>query len=194
MKRLFDFTSSLLGLFFFSPLFLLIAFIIALSSKGGVFYKQKRVGKGGKDFILYKFRTMVANADTKGLLSVGIKGKDPRVTPFGYLLRKYKIDELAQLINVVKGDMSLVGPRPEVRKYVDLYTQEQSEILRVRPGITDIASIKFRNENDLLAKNPNSEEYYINEIMPQKLSLSIEYLKTRTFCSDIKIIFKTIFG
>ena len=194
MKRIFDFTTSLIGLIIISPILLFIALIISLGSKGGVFYKQKRVGKGNKDFYVYKFRSMIVDADKKGLLSIGKDGKDPRVTKIGYILRKYKLDELPQLLNVLKGDMSLVGPRPEVRKYVDLYNKEQMQVFNVRPGITDIASIKFRNENDLLSQSPNPEEYYIKEIMPQKLSLNLEYIKTRTFLGDIKLIFKTIFG
>ena len=194
MKRIFDFTTSLIGLIIISPILLFIALFISLESKGGVFYKQKRVGKGNKDFYVYKFRSMIVDADKKGLLSIGKDGKDPRVTKFGYIIRKYKLDELPQLLNVLKGDMSLVGPRPEVRKYVELYTEEQKQVFKVRPGITDIASIKFRNENDLLSQSPNPEEYYIKEIMPQKLSLNLEYIKTRTFFGDIKLIFKTIFG
>lgn len=194
MKRIFDFTTSLIGLIIISPILLFIALIISLESKGGVFYKQKRVGKGNKDFYVYKFRSMIVDADKKGLLSIGKDGKDPRVTKVGYIIRKYKLDELPQLLNVLKGDMSLVGPRPEVRKYVDLYNKEQMQVFKVRPGITDIASIKFRNENDLLSQSPNPEEYYIKEIMPQKLALNLEYIKTRTFLGDIKLIFKTIFG
>lgn len=194
MKRIFDFTTSLIGLIIISPILLFIALFISLESKGGVFYKQKRVGKGNKDFYVYKFRSMIVDADKKGLLSIGKDGKDPRVTKVGYIIRKYKLDELPQLLNVLKGDMSLVGPRPEVRKYVELYTEEQKQVFKVRPGITDIASIKFRNENDLLSQSPNPEEYYIKEIMPQKLSLNLEYIKTRTFFGDIKLIFKTIFG
>ncbi len=194
MKRVFDFTSSLLGLIFLSPVFIVVGLLILSTSKGGVFYKQKRVGKDNKDFILFKFRSMVVGADTKGLLSIGKKGRDPRITPIGYYLRKYKIDELPQLFNVLIGDMSLVGPRPEVRKYVDLYTEEQKQILKVRPGITDIASITFRNENDILSQSPNPEEYYIKEIMPQKIALSLNYIKDRTLLKDIKIILKTIFG
>ena len=194
MKRSFDFTSSLLGLILLSPIFIFVGIAISFSSNGGIFYKQKRVGKGNKDFTLYKFRSMIIGADSKGLLSVGKDGKDPRVTKIGYIIRKYKIDELPQLFNVLKGDMSLVGPRPEVRKYVDLYSEEQKQILNVRPGITDISSITFRNENDLLSQSNNPEQYYINEIMPQKISLSLNYIKTRTFFGDIKLIFKTIFG
>lgn len=194
MKRAFDFILSLIGLILLSPIFLIISLLIALSSKGGVFYKQTRVGKNNIDFKVYKFRSMIVNADKKGLLSIGKDGRDPRITKIGYILRKYKLDELPQLINVLKGDMSLVGPRPEVRKYVDLYDNKQKEILKVKPGITDIASITFRNENDLLSQNPNPEDYYIQEIMPKKISLSLEYVKTRTLIKDIKLIFKTILG
>ena len=194
MKRAFDFILSLIGLILLSPIFLIISLLIALSSKGGVFYKQTRVGKDNIDFKVYKFRSMIVDADKKGLLSIGKDGRDPRVTKIGYILRKYKLDELPQLINVLKGDMSLVGPRPEVRKYVDLYDDKQKEILKVRPGITDIASITFKNENDLLSQSPNPEDYYIQEIMPKKISLSLEYVKTRTLIKDIKLIFKTILG
>lgn len=194
MKRAFDFIFSFIGLILLSPIFLIISLLIALSSKGGVFYKQTRVGKDNIDFKVYKFRSMIVDADKKGLLSIGKDGRDPRVTKIGYILRKYKLDELPQLINVLKGDMSLVGPRPEVRKYVDLYDDKQKEILKVRPGITDIASITYRNENDLLSQNPNPEDYYIQEIMPKKISLSLEYVKTRTLIKDIKLIFKTILG
>lgn len=194
MKRAFDFILSLIGLILLSPIFLIISLLIAFSSKGGVFYKQTRVGKDNIDFKVYKFRSMIVDADKKGLLSIGKDGRDPRITKIGYILRKYKLDELPQLINVLKGDMSLVGPRPEVRKYVDLYDNKQKEILKVRPGITDIASITFRNENDLLSQNPNPEDYYIQEIMPKKISLSLEYVKTRTLIKDIKLIFKTILG
>lgn len=194
MKRAFDFILSLIGLILLSPIFLIISLLIALSSKGGVLYKQTRVGKDNIDFKVYKFRSMIVDADKKGLLSIGKDGRDPRITKIGYILRKYKLDELPQLINVLKGDMSLVGPRPEVRKYVDLYDDNQKEILKVRPGITDIASITFKNENDLLSQSPNPEQYYIQEIMPKKISLSLEYVKTRTLIKDIKLIFKTILG
>lgn len=194
MKRAFDFIFSFIGLILLSPIFLIISLLITLSSKGGVFYKQTRVGKDNIDFKVYKFRSMIVDADKKGLLSIGKDGRDPRVTKIGYILRKYKLDELPQLINVLKGDMSLVGPRPEVRQYVDLYDDNQKEILKVRPGITDIASITFKNENDLLSQSSNPEDYYIQEIMPKKISLSLEYVKTRTLIKDIKLIFKTILG
>lgn len=192
MKRLFDITASFFGILILSPLLIFIGLWVGLSSKGGVFYKQIRVGKNNKDFKLYKFRSMRVNSDKQGLLTVG--SKDSRITKAGYFIRKYKIDELPQLINVLKGDMSFVGPRPEVRRYVDLYSEEQMKVLSVRPGITDPASIKYRNENDLLSSESNPEEYYIQHIMPDKLKINIDYINTRTFFKDIKIIFQTIFG
>lgn len=192
MKRLFDITASFFGILILSPLFIFISLWVGLSSKGGVFYKQIRVGKNNKDFKLYKFRSMRVNSDKQGLLTVG--SKDSRITKAGYFIRKYKIDELPQLFNVLKGDMSFVGPRPEVRRYVDLYSKEQMKVLSVRPGITDPASIKYRNENDILSSASNPEEYYIQHIMPDKLKINIDYINTQTFIKDIKIIFQTIFG
>lgn len=192
MKRLFDITASFFGILILSPLLIFIGLWVGLSSKGGVFYKQIRVGKNNKDFKLYKFRSMRVNSDKQGLLTVG--SKDSRITKAGYSIRKYKIDELPQLFNVLKGDMSFVGPRPEVRRYVDLYSEEQMKVLSVRPGITDPASIKYRNENDLLSSESNPEQYYIQHIMPDKLKINIDYINTRTFFKDIKIIFQTIFG
>lgn len=192
MKRLFDITASFFGILILSPLFIFISLWVGLSSKGGVFYKQIRVGRNNKDFKLYKFRSMRVNSDKQGLLTVG--SKDSRITKAGYFIRKYKIDELPQLFNVLKGDMSFVGPRPEVRRYVDLYSEEQMKVLSVRPGITDPASIKYRNENDILSSQSNPEEYYIQHIMPDKLKINIDYINTRTFVKDIKIIFQTIFG
>lgn len=191
MKRAFDFAASLLGLILLLPLLIVVAIWISLDSRGGIFYKQIRVGKGNKDFKLYKFRSMHVGADKKGLITVG--GNDARITPSGLFIRKYKIDELVQLINVLKGDMSLVGPRPEVRKYVDMYNDEQLEVLSVRPGITDPASIKYYNENDILAQQSNPEQYYIGVIMPDKLRINREYIKNCSFTKDIKLIFKTIF-
>lgn len=192
MKRLFDITASFFGILILSPLFIFISLWVGLSSKGGVFYKQIRVGRNNKDFKLYKFRSMRVNSDKQGLLTVG--SKDSRITKAGYFIRKYKIDELPQLFNVLKGDMSFVGPRPEVRRYVDLYSEEQMKVLSVRPGITDHASIKYRNENDILSSASNPEEYYIQHIMPDKLKINIDYINKRTFVKDIKIIFQTIFG
>ena len=192
MKRLFDVVCSFFGLLVLSPLFVFLSLWVGLGSKGGVFYKQKRVGRFNKDFTLYKFRSMRVGADKKGLLTIG--GKDSRVTKAGFFIRKYKLDELPQLLNVLKGDMSFVGPRPEVRKYVDMYTERQLKVLDVRPGITDIASIKYRNENDLLATADNPEQYYIDVVMQDKLALNLQYIETRSFFGDIKLIFRTIFG
>lgn len=190
MKRLFDVTASFFGLLFLSPVFLVMAIWIKLDSQGPVFYKQVRVGRDGKDFELYKFRSMRVGSDKKGLLTVG--GRDPRVTPSGYFIRKYKLDEFPQLINVLKGDMSLVGPRPEVRRYVDLYTPAQMRVLSVRPGITDMASIRYRNENELLEQAENPEQFYIDVIMQDKLSINLEYVDKGSFIFDIKMIFSTL--
>ncbi|MGC8804300.1 MAG: sugar transferase, partial [Bacteroidales bacterium] len=173
-------------------LFFVVGILIKCSSKGPVFFLQKRVGRNNRDFFLIKFRTMYQEAEKKGLLTVG--EKDPRVTIIGYFLRKYKIDELPQLINVLKGDMSLVGPRPEVRKYVDFYTEEQRRILNYRPGITDLASIKYVNENEILKNVDNPEEYYIRHIMPDKIKLNLKYLQNPTLKRYFSIIFKTFFS
>lgn len=189
-KRIFDIFFSLGGLVLLLPFFLIIAIAIIIDSRGGVFYRQKRVGKDGIEFGLWKFRTMFSGSDKKGLLTVG--GKDARITKVGYFLRKYKLDELPQLINVFTGDMSLVGPRPEVKKYVDLYTPEQRMVLSVQPGITDYASLEYFEENELLGKSGNPEETYIQEIMPAKLSLNLRYIKEMSLLTDVKIIFRTI--
>lgn len=189
IKRAFDIFFSASGLIILSPVFLIIALLIKIDSKGPVFYKQSRVGKNNKDFLLYKFRTMAAGSDSKGLLTVG--NKDSRITKTGYYLRKYKLDELPQFINVLTGEMSFVGPRPEVRKYVDLYNDEQRVVLKSSPGITDIASIQYRNENELLKKNPDPENFYIKEVMPDKLRLNLSYMNDRSFFKDIKVILKT---
>ena len=189
MKRLFDILISGLGLLALSPLFIVVAVWIKVDSQGPVFYRQTRVGKGNKDFHLLKFRSMVSDADKSGLLTVG--GHDSRVTRAGYFIRKYKLDELPQLINVFLGYMSLVGPRPEVRKYVDMYTPEQLHVLDIRPGITDAASIKYRNENDLLAAADNPEQYYIDVIMPDKLRINLEYVAHHSLIGDLKLIFDT---
>lgn len=188
-KRLFDILSSGIGLILLSPLFLIIAVWIKLDSKGSIFYLQERIGKGGIPFRIYKFRTMVTDADKKGLLTVG--NRDPRVTSIGYYLRRYKLDELPQLINVFKGDMSIVGPRPEVPKYVRLYSASQREVLSVKPGITDLASIKFRNENEILSAQEDSESYYIEHVMPEKLNYNMEYIQHQNFLYDLKVILMT---
>ena len=189
MKRLFDIVASFFGLLFLSPLFLILAIWIKLDSKGPVFYRQIRVGKGNKDFNLYKFRSMRVGADKSGLITIG--GHDPRVTRSGLVIRKYKLDEFPQLINVLLGDMSLVGPRPEVRKYVDMYTAEQMHVLDVRPGITDLASIRYRNENELLESVSDPDKYYTDVIMQDKLRINLEYVEKQSFLYDIKLIFST---
>lgn len=189
IKRGIDILFSLIGLICLFPFFIFISFFIFITSKGGVFFVQLRVGKNNKDFKLYKFRTMFLNSDNKGLLTVG--NNDKRITKLGYYLRKYKIDELPQLINVLNGTMSIVGPRPEVRKYVNLYNSEQKSILDVKPGITDLASIMYYNENEILANSVNPEQTYINEIMPIKLELNKQYINEMSLFTDLKIIFKT---
>lgn len=189
MKRIFDILLSGIGLLLLSPLFFVLSLWIKSDSLGPVFYKQRRVGRGNQDFVLYKFRSMAIGADRKGLITVG--GHDPRVTRSGYYIRKYKFDELPQLINVFKGDMSLVGPRPEVRKYVEMYTPEQMKVLTQRPGITDPASIKYRNENELLATAEHPEEFYTKVIMQDKLAINLQYLESRTLFKDFKIILNT---
>ena len=190
MKRLFDILLSLIGLCLLFIPFIFISLLIAIDSRGGVLYKQVRVGKNGVDFNLFKFRSMVQGADRSGLLTIG--ERDSRITKIGYLLRKYKIDELPQLINVLIGTMSLVGPRPEVRKYVDLYSEEQQKVLSVKPGITDYASLEYCNENEILGKVENSEQMYITKIMPAKLKLNLQYIAEQNTFSDLKIIVKTI--
>ena len=190
MKRIFDIVASGCGLILLSPLFLVLAIWIKLDSKGPVFYRQVRVGRNNMDFRIFKFRSMRDGSDRGSLVTIG--GHDSRITRSGFILRKFKLDELPQLINVFAGDMSLVGPRPEVRHYVDFWTPEQMHVLDVRPGITDPASIKFRNENDLLDKADNPEEYYINVIMQEKIRLYLEYVENHSLWYDIKLIFKTI--
>lgn len=189
LKRLFDIVASGLGLIVLSPLFLILAIWIKLDSKGPVFYRQVRVGYKNKDFRIYKFRSMRVGADKGSLVTIG--GHDPRVTRSGYFIRKFKFDELPQLINVFLGDMSLVGPRPEVRHYVDYWTPEQMHVLDVRPGITDPASIKFRNENELMEKAEDPEKYYIEVIMQEKIKLYLEYVEKHSFFYDLRLIFKT---
>lgn len=188
--RLLDIVFASFGIVVFSPFYIIISIWIKLTSKGPVLYNQVRVGLHGKDFRVHKFRSMYLDADKRGFLTVG--GRDPRVTPVGYYLRKFKLDELPQLFNVLKGEMSFVGPRPEVRKYVDLYTQEQRRVLSVLPGITDYASITYRNENDLLAASSNPEELYIKEIMPHKIALNNQYINNRTVSNYFSLILKTV--
>ena len=190
MKRLFDIIASAIGLIVLSPLFLVLAVWIKVDSKGPVFYRQTRVGWHNKDFRIFKFRSMRVGSDKGSLVTIG--GRDPRITKSGYYIRKYKLDEFPQLINVLIGDMSLVGPRPEVRHYVDYWTPEQMRVLEVRPGITDPASIKFRNENELMAQAGDPEQYYINVIMQEKLRLYLEYVDNQSFLYDLWLIFATL--
>jgi lipopolysaccharide/colanic/teichoic acid biosynthesis glycosyltransferase len=175
MIRILDVFFSITGLVLLSPILFIISVIILIESKGGIFYLQERIGKNGIPFKLFKFRSMAVGSDSKGLLTVGMN--DARITKLGQFIRKYKMDELPQLINVLKGEMSLVGPRPEVKKYVDLYTETQRKVLSVKPGMTDLASIEYSNENELLEKQTNPEEYYIREIMPKKIELNMLYIE-----------------
>ena len=189
MTRLFDIIFSALGLIILSPLLLIIWLLIVLESRGGGFYTQERIGKDGVPFRLYKFRSMRPDSDKGSLITIG--GHDSRITKTGFFIRKYKLDELPQLWNVLKGDMSLVGPRPEVRKYVDLYTPEQRVVLRVRPGITDYASLEYADENEILGKADDPERTYIEQIMPEKIRYNLKYINHPTVGEYFKIIFLT---
>lgn len=190
LKRTFDFLASFFGLLLLSPLILCIAVWVKCDSKGPIFYRQVRVGKDGREFKLFKFRSMRVGADRAGLLTLG--DRDPRVTRSGFWLRKTKLDELPQLFNVLVGDMSLVGPRPEVPKYVALYTPEQREVLSVRPGITDTASLEMRNEAELMAQQVDPEGYYMNVQIPLKIKLAKEYIAQQSLLSDLKLVVRTI--
>lgn len=189
-KRMFDLFFALIGIAILLPLFFIIAIWIKLDSPGPVFFRQIRIGRYGREFRIYKFRTMVTKAESIGRqITVA---NDIRITRSGRFLRKYKLDELPQLFNVVKGEMSFVGPRPEVPKYVALYTPEQRRVLEVLPGITDLASIKFRNESELLKQTANPENVYVREIMPQKLELNMQYIAQISLRFDILIIVRTL--
>jgi lipopolysaccharide/colanic/teichoic acid biosynthesis glycosyltransferase len=189
MIRILDVFFSITGLVLLSPILFIISVIILIESKGGIFYLQERIGKNGIPFKLFKFRSMAAGSDSKGLLTVGMN--DARITKSGQFIRKYKMDELPQLVNVLKGEMSLVGPRPEVKKYVDLYTETQRKVLSVKPGMTDLASIEFSNENELLENQKNPEEYYIREIMPKKIDLNMMFIENPNLINYFKLILKT---
>lgn len=191
VKRLIDFIVSLIGLLLLFPFFVLIGLVIKADSPGPVFYLQDRVGLRGRLFKLIKFRSMSTDADKFTAITVG--KRDPRITKAGYFLRKYKLDELPQLMNVLKGEMSLVGPRPELEKFVRQYDQEQRKVISIKPGITDYASIQFRNENQLLEGKPDPVDFYIREIMPVKLKLNLQYLQEQSFWVDLKILFKTVY-
>jgi lipopolysaccharide/colanic/teichoic acid biosynthesis glycosyltransferase len=188
IKRIFDIASSLFVLVLASPFFIIISILIKLDSNGAIFFTQTRVGKNNKDFLLLKFRTMKVAQENSSLITIG---NDNRITNIGNILRKYKLDELPQLINILKGEMSVVGPRPEVRKYVDMYSSSQLEVLSVKPGLTDPSSIKFSNESELLGTAANPEKYYIETLMPLKIEISLNYVRTQTFIGDLKIIFQT---
>ena len=189
MIRSFDIIFSIIGLVILSPLFIVLYLLIRIESKGGGFYSQERIGKNGKSFKLFKFRSMRIGSDKKGLITIG--EKDNRITKTGFILRKYKLDELPQLWNVFIGDMSLVGPRPEVKKYTDLYTEEQKQVLQVRPGITDWASIKYVDENKILGESKDPDDAYVNLIMPNKIKLNMVYIQHQTLREYFKIIFTT---
>ena len=192
MKRVFDLIVSSLGLLILSPLLLVLAIWVKCDSPGPIFYRQLRVGRGNQDFWLFKFRSMQVEADKTGLITIG--GHDPRVTRSGYYIRKYKLDELPQLINVFRGDMSLVGPRPEVCKYVDLYTEEQRKVLSVRPGITDSASIEYVDENTILGQADDADKAYVELIMPDKIRYNMKYINNRSLKEYFKIIFLTFWS
>ena len=192
MIRFFDIFCSFRGILLLSPVFLLLYISICLESRGGGFYRPLRVGRYGKDFYVYKFRSMRVGADKQGLITVG--GRDPRITRIGYFIRKYKLDELPQLFNVLKGDMSLVGPRPEVRKYVDLYTEEQRKVLSVRPGITDYASIEYVDENTILGQADDADKAYVELIIPDKIRYNMKYINNRSLKEYFKIIFLTFWS
>lgn len=189
MKRLFDIIMSLLALSIFLPFGIVISILILTTSKGGVFYRQERIGRNGVPFKLFKFRTMRPDSDTKGQLTVGMR--DPRITSIGFFLRKLKLDEFPQFLNVLFGQMSIVGPRPEVKKYVDLYNEEQRRVLTVQPGITDYASIEYFNENEILGNAEDPEKAYIEEVMPDKLNLNMKYIDKPGLSQDIKIMWLT---
>lgn len=190
MIRFLDILFSFLGILFLSPVLILLYIAISLESSGGGFYRQQRVGWHGKDFMLLKFRSMRVGSDKKGLITIG--GRDPRITRIGYFIRKYKLDELPQLLNVLMGDMSLVGPRPEVRKYVEMYSDEQYNVLSVRPGITDYASIEYADENEILGQANDPDKVYVERIMPDKIRYNMKYIDNRSVLEYFKILFLTI--
>lgn len=190
IKRLCDILFSAIGLLLLLPVFIVIIILVKIDSAGPSFYLQTRIGRQGRPFQIIKFRTMLVNADRQGLLTTD--DNDSRITRLGKVLRKYKLDELPQLLNVLRGDMSFVGPRPEVQQFVKMYTPEQMHVLDVRPGITDAASIKYRNENALLARQDDPERYYIEVIMPDKLAINLDYVQHHTLLGDLKLILQTL--
>ncbi|MGE0374277.1 MAG: sugar transferase [Planctomycetaceae bacterium] len=190
MKRAFDITFSLLGLILLSPAFVTACALVKLTSPGPAFFKQERMGRNFKSFRIMKFRTMVADAPRQGGLLTA--GRDPRITPVGRVLRATKIDELPQLLNVLKGDMSFVGPRPEVPRYVERFREDYAELLTVRPGITDFASLKYRHEAEILGQSPDPETTYVTEILPDKIALGKEYIRRMSVPLDVTLICKTV--
>lgn len=190
IKRWFDVAVGFFGLLFLAPLLTAVAVLVKLDSKGPIFFKQERMGKGFRPFTIYKFRTMVENASQRGELTTS--DKDPRITGMGRFLRRTKIDELPQLINVLKGEMSIVGPRPEVRRYVELFRQDYEEILKVRPGITDLASLKYQDEAALLGCSRDPEAEYQTKILPDKIALAKEYLRRSSLLFDLSLVLKTL--
>jgi lipopolysaccharide/colanic/teichoic acid biosynthesis glycosyltransferase len=189
-KRAFDFVAALLGLILLCPLLLLVALLIKLDSTGPILFRQERMGKGFRPFWIYKYRTMVQDAPHQG--GPITFGADPRITKFGRVLRQTKIDELPQLINVLRGDMSFVGPRPEVRPYVELFREDYAEILQVVPGITDLASVQYRDEAEVLGRFPDPEAAYVRHVLPEKIKLAKDYVRRASFFFDITIILKTL--
>ena len=192
MKRTFDVIAAVLGLIFLFPFFVFVAAWVNMESKGGIFYRQRRIGKNGQPFMLLKFRSMFVGSDKSSRITVG--NRDSRITKSGQFIRKYKLDEFPQLVNVINGDMSIVGPRPEVEEYVKMYSEEQKKVLTVKPGISDFASIEYMDENELLAKSENPQKTYIDEIMPLKLELNLKYIREQSLRTDLKIIMNTIIG
>ncbi|HWP58326.1 MAG TPA: sugar transferase [Candidatus Acidoferrales bacterium] len=191
MKRAFDIVASLAGLIALAPLFAVVAVLIKLDSPGPVFFRQERIGKRFRPFLIYKFRTMVKEAPQRGLAIT--VGEDPRITRLGRILRRTKIDELPQLWNVLKGDMTLVGPRPELARYVELFREDYEEILKVKPGLTDLASLKYSDEAGILGRSPNPETEYVRRLLPDKIALAKQYVRRASFAYDLSLIFKTIF-
>jgi lipopolysaccharide/colanic/teichoic acid biosynthesis glycosyltransferase len=190
LKRFFDILVSLFGLVVLLPLFICITLVLIVEARSSLFFRQQRVGKNMRDFTLWKFSTMYPESDKQGLLTIG--ARDTRITPVGYYLRKYKLDELPQLFNVLCGDMSVVGPRPEVRKYVAMYNEEQQHVFCIAPGMTDYASLEYFAESELLAQSDTPEQTYIRDIMPVKLALNLRYIREQGMMTDIRIIFRTI--
>jgi lipopolysaccharide/colanic/teichoic acid biosynthesis glycosyltransferase len=190
MKRTFDIVAATTGLVLLGPLFGLIALLIKLDSPGSILFRQERIGKGFRPFLIYKFRTMVQDASERGVLLTA--GEDPRITRIGRFLRRTKIDELPQLLNVLKGDMSLVGPRPEVPRYVELFRCDYEHILKVKPGLTDLASLKYSDEASILGQSENPEGEYVGRLLPDKIDLAKEYIRHSSFLFDIRLIFETV--